>query len=98
VPVTLPDGLFITSLAPQGQRLPPIFEPQIDRQPTGILHFFGSVDVADTVLRVAIVAASVQAALPPVTPAASISVSETDCASTRVGSSRDDRLHRRQRL
>jgi len=54
VPVTLPDGLFVTSLTPQGQRLPPIFEPQIDpTAPTGVLTFFGSVDVADTVLRIA---------------------------------------------
>ena len=54
VPVTLPNGLFVTSLTPQGQRLPPIFEPQIDpTAPTGVLTFFGSVDVADTVLRIA---------------------------------------------
>jgi hypothetical protein len=54
VPIALPSGLFVTSLTPQGQRLPPIFEPQLD--PTGAagaLTFFGSVDVADTVLRIA---------------------------------------------
>jgi len=54
VPIVLPSGVFVTSLTPQGQRLPPIFEPQLD--PTaaaGALTFFGSVDVADTVLRIA---------------------------------------------
>lgn len=54
VPITLPSGVFVSSLTPQGQRLPPIFEPQLD--PTGTadaLSFFGSVDVADTVLRIA---------------------------------------------
>ena len=54
VPIVLPSGVFVTSLTPQGQRLPPIFEPQLG--PTGAagaLTFFGSVDVADTVLRIA---------------------------------------------
>jgi Tol biopolymer transport system component len=54
VPITLPSGVFVTSLTPQGQRLPPIFEPQLDpTAPAGALTFFGSVDVADTVLRIA---------------------------------------------
>ncbi len=56
VPITLPSATFVNSLTVEGQRLPPIFEPQTD--PTGAaapgsLTFFGSVDVAATVLRIA---------------------------------------------
>ena len=54
-PVAVPSDLFVTSLTPEGQRLPPIFEPQFDpaASAAGALAFFGSVDVADTVLRIA---------------------------------------------
>lgn len=55
VPVTIPSAVFVSSLTTEGQRLPPIFEPQTD--PTGAvteaLTFFGSVDVRQTVLRIA---------------------------------------------
>ena len=56
VPVTIPSGVFVTSLTTEGQRLPPIFEPQTD--PTTVdrprrSSFFGSVDVRQTVLRIA---------------------------------------------
>ena len=55
IPITIPSALFVTSFTTEGQRLPPIFEPQID--PTGAapgsLTFFGSVDVPNTVLRIA---------------------------------------------
>ncbi len=54
-PVTIPGALFVNSLTPQGQRLPPIFEPQLDPTASAAdaLTFFGSVDVSDTVLRIA---------------------------------------------
>jgi hypothetical protein len=53
LPVTLPSATFVTSLTTEGQRLPPIFEPELDpTAPPGVLTFFGSVDVADTVLRI----------------------------------------------
>ncbi len=55
VPVTIPSGVFVTSLTTEGQRLPPIFEPQTDptTSSTEALSFFGSVDVRKTVLRIA---------------------------------------------
>ncbi len=54
LPITLPSATFVTSLTTEGQRLPPIFEPEVDpTAPPGVLTFFGSVDVADTVLRIA---------------------------------------------
>ncbi len=53
VPVTIPSGVFVTSLTTEGQRLPPIFEPQTSGGTTDALNFFGSVDVRQTVLRIA---------------------------------------------
>ncbi len=55
VPVTIPSGVFVSSLTTEGQRLPPIFEPQTDpaTSSTAALSFFGSVDVRKTVLRIA---------------------------------------------
>ena len=55
VPVTIPDAVFVSSLTTEGQRLPPIFEPQTDpaTNTTDALQFFGSVDVRQTVLRIA---------------------------------------------
>ena len=53
IPIAIPSALFVTSFTTEGQRLPPIFEPQI--YPTGApgsLTFFGSVDVPSTVLRI----------------------------------------------
>ena len=55
IPVVAPSDVFVTSLTLEGQRLPPIFEPQTDPSlaAPGALSFFGSVDVPDTVLRIA---------------------------------------------
>jgi Tol biopolymer transport system component len=55
VPVTIPGAVFVSSLTTEGQRLPPIFEPQTDptTNTTDALQFFGSVDVRQTVLRIA---------------------------------------------
>ncbi|MCC6848671.1 MAG: PD40 domain-containing protein [Deltaproteobacteria bacterium] len=55
VPVTIPSNVFLSSLTTEGQRLPPIFEPQTDPSAgaTTALEFFGSVDVRQTVLRIA---------------------------------------------
>ena len=55
VPVTIPSNVFVSSLTTEGQRLPPIFEPQTDPTAgtTDALEFFGSVDVRQTVLRIA---------------------------------------------
>src|SRR6185436_85677 len=55
VPVTIPGPVFVSSLTTEGQRLPPIFEPQTDptTNATDALSFFGSVDVRQTVLRIA---------------------------------------------
>lgn len=54
-PIAVPDRAFLRSFTPEGQPLPPIFEPQTD--PTlateGSVTFFGSVDAPSTVLRVA---------------------------------------------
>lgn len=55
VPVVIPSATFVTSLTTEGQRLPPIFEPQSDptQTTTDALSFFGTVDVRQTVLRIA---------------------------------------------
>ncbi|MCC6765147.1 MAG: PD40 domain-containing protein [Deltaproteobacteria bacterium] len=55
VAVTIPSDVFVSSLTTEGQRLPPIFEPETDPSAgaTAALAFFGSVDVRQTVLRIA---------------------------------------------
>ncbi len=55
VPVSIPSAVFVSSLTTEGQRLPPIFEPQTDpsNPAANALAFFGSVDVRQTVLRIA---------------------------------------------
>ncbi len=55
VPIAVPDRRFLSSFTPEGQPLPPIFEPQAD--PTlgtpGVLNLFGTTDAPTTVLRIA---------------------------------------------
>ncbi len=55
VPIAVPDRTFLSSFTPEGQPLPPIFEPQAD--PTlgapGALNLFGTSDAPSTVLRIA---------------------------------------------
>ncbi|HZR84093.1 MAG TPA: hypothetical protein VFD92_23550 [Candidatus Binatia bacterium] len=53
---SVPSFMFLGSYTPEGGRLPPIFEPQIDsgaEAASGVVQLFGSVDAALTVLRVA---------------------------------------------
>lgn len=55
IPIVTPDRAFLSSFTPEGQPLPPIFEPQVD--PTvaaaDTVTFFGSADAPATVLRIA---------------------------------------------
>ena len=55
VPIAVPDRAFLRSFTPEGQPLPPIFEPQAD--PTmgtpATLTLFGTADAPSTVLRIA---------------------------------------------
>ncbi len=56
VPITVPDRAFLKSFTPEGQPLPPIFEPQAAPTPAAggkSVTFFGSADAPSTVLRIA---------------------------------------------
>jgi Tol biopolymer transport system component len=55
VPFSIPDQVFLGSFSPEGGKLPPIFEPQIDPTSTNpdVVTLFGSVDAPYTILRVA---------------------------------------------
>ena len=55
VPITIPDRTFLSSFTPEGQSLPPIFEPQADPTvtTTDALTLFGTSDAPSTVLRIA---------------------------------------------
>lgn len=52
-PIHLPDRSYLTAYTPAGVRLPPIFEPQTDREASDGLVLFGSADAQRSVLRVA---------------------------------------------
>jgi subtilisin-like proprotein convertase family protein/Tol biopolymer transport system component len=52
-PIRLPDRNVLSSFSPQGNSLPPIFEPQLDPSGPDTLTLFGSVDARETVLRIA---------------------------------------------
>ena len=54
LPFTLPDAVFIGSFTPEGGKLPPIFEPQIDPSVANpdVVSLFGSVDAPYTILRI----------------------------------------------
>ncbi len=55
LPVELPDPVFVNSYTPEGGKLPPILEPQLD--PTvaaaGVFTLFGSVDAPYTIIQLA---------------------------------------------
>ncbi len=51
-PVTIPSEAFLSSWAPGGQKLPPIFTPIADPTATDTLSLFGSVDAPVGVIRV----------------------------------------------
>ncbi len=52
-PLRLPNQDLLSSFSPQGGRLPPIFEPQLDPAAPDTLTLFGSIDASETVLRIA---------------------------------------------
>jgi hypothetical protein len=54
VPFRIPDPVFLRSFTPEGQPLPPIFEPQADPDVTNpdVVTLFGTADAPSTVLRV----------------------------------------------
>ncbi len=51
-PIHIPSGEFLASYAPEGSKLPPIFEPQSDPAAIAEATLFGSADAARTVLRI----------------------------------------------
>ncbi len=50
--IDVPDAAFLSAFTPAGARLPPIFEPQVDRRSHGELILFGSADERRSVLRI----------------------------------------------
>src|SRR5262245_56674022 len=53
VPIRIPSLDSLGSYAPEGIKLPPLFDPQHDPDDTSATTFFGSTDAEQTVLRVA---------------------------------------------
>ena len=55
LPVAIPNQAFLGSFTPEGGKLPPIFEPQLDAAATAndVVTLFGSVDAPYTILRIA---------------------------------------------
>ncbi len=54
LPFTIPDDSYVSSYAPEGGVLAPIFEPQFDpNAPVGTIKLFGSADAPYTILRIA---------------------------------------------
>jgi Tol biopolymer transport system component len=54
LPFRVPDQVFIGSFTPEGGKLPPIFEPQIDQTADpSVVTLFGSTDAPYTILRFA---------------------------------------------
>ena len=55
LPLTLPDQVFLGSYSPEGGRLPPILEPQLDPSVAApdVVTMFGSIDAPYTIIRVA---------------------------------------------
>lgn len=51
LPINVPSRAFLTSFSPQGNKLPPIFDPQT--ADSGALTLFGTADAPATVLRIA---------------------------------------------
>lgn len=52
-PIVVPGQSFLASYTPEGAKLPPIFEPQVDPQAANELTVFGSTDAPHTILRLA---------------------------------------------
>jgi len=54
LPFRVPDQVFVSSFTPEGGKLPPIFEPQIDQTADpDVVTLFGSTDAPYTILRFA---------------------------------------------
>lgn len=52
-PLRLTDGRSLASYSPEGVKLPPVFDPQVDLEDTSSSRFFGTADAPETVLRLA---------------------------------------------
>jgi hypothetical protein len=52
-PIVIPGQSFLGSFTPEGAKLPPIFEPQLDPQAGNEATVFGSTDAPHTILRLA---------------------------------------------
>jgi Tol biopolymer transport system component len=52
-PIRIPGNAFLSSFAPQGGKVAPIFDPQADPTAAGEVTFFGTADAPETVLRIA---------------------------------------------
>ncbi len=54
LPFDIPDATFTASFTPEGGKLPPIFEPQLDPSVpnSAVVSLFGSVDAPYTILRI----------------------------------------------
>jgi Tol biopolymer transport system component len=53
LPVRIPGPAFLGSFTPDGRKLPPIFDPQVDTTDPMAATFFGSADAPISVLRIA---------------------------------------------
>lgn len=51
-PIQVPGLSFLESFSPEGRKLPPLFEQQVDRSTEDALKLFGSADAPYTVLRI----------------------------------------------
>jgi hypothetical protein len=52
-PIVVPSDVFLGSYSPEGAKLPPIFDPQLDLGQQTALNLFGTVDAPRGVIRVA---------------------------------------------
>ena len=82
-PIRIPGQEYVASYTPEGIKLPPIFEPQLDAGPTNEVTLFGSADAPLTVLRVARRQLAFACNAGPNAGAACTSVS--DCPSSTCG-------------
>lgn len=52
-PIVIPDAAVLGSYSPEGSKLPPIFDPQVDPTDVEATTLFGTADAPETVLRIA---------------------------------------------
>lgn len=53
IPIRIPDVTAVGSYSPEGTKLPPLFDPQVDPSDPDVVSFFGSADAPEGVLRLA---------------------------------------------